>query len=68
MKVEELRIKSISDLKDHLSNLSKEHFSLRMQKGSGQLTHTHQLRVVRREIARVKMFLSEKGGRRYGQG
>ena len=33
------------------ANCAREQFNLRMQKGSGQLTQTHQLRRVRREIA-----------------
>jgi large subunit ribosomal protein L29 len=31
-----------------------------MQKGMGQLTNTHQLRRVRRDIARVRTVLTEK--------
>ncbi len=60
MELKELRQKSSADLKAHLLDLHKEQFSLRMQKASGQLTKTHDIRLVRREIARVNMLLTEK--------
>jgi len=60
MELKELRAKSADDLKTHLLDLRKEQFSLRMQKGTGQLTQTHQVRNVRREIARVKTLLAGK--------
>jgi large subunit ribosomal protein L29 len=39
-------------------DLHKEQFSLRMQKATGQLAKTHDIRLVRREIARVNMLLT----------
>ena len=57
MELKELRHKSAADLKAHLLDLQKEQFSLRMQKATGQLAKTHEVRRVRREIARVKMLL-----------
>ena len=57
MELNELRKKSAVDLKAHLLDLQKEQFSLRMQKATGQLARTHDVRRVRREIARVKMLL-----------
>ena len=57
MELNELRKKSPGDLKAHLLDLQKEQFSLRMQKATGQLARTHDVRRVRREIARVKMLL-----------
>lgn len=58
MKINELRQKSASELSAHLSDLHKEQFALRMQKASGQLQQTHQIRRVRREIARVNTLLT----------
>ena len=55
--IKELREKSVGDLKAHLLELHKEQFSLRMQKATGQLPKTHDIRRVRREIARVKTLL-----------
>ncbi|MBE5315927.1 MAG: 50S ribosomal protein L29 [Xanthomonadales bacterium] len=57
MDIKELRQKSAVELKAHLLDLRREQFNLRMQKGSGQLTQSHQLKNVRREIAQVKMLL-----------
>ena len=60
MELKELRHKSSADLQAHLLELHKEQFSLRMQKATGQLAKTHDIRNVRREIARVNMLLTEK--------
>jgi len=60
MELKELRQKSASDLQAHLLDLRREQFSLRMQKGTGQLTQTHQIRRVKREIAQVKSLLGVK--------
>jgi large subunit ribosomal protein L29 len=57
MELKELRQKSADELKAHLLDLRKEQFSLRMQKATGQMNHTHQVRKVRREIAQVKTLL-----------
>ncbi len=57
MELKELRQKSAVELAAHLVDLHKEQFSLRMQKATGQLTATHQIRRVRREIARVNTVL-----------
>lgn len=60
MELKELRGKSEKELNDHLGELRREQFNLRMQKGSGQLTQTHQFGRVRREIAQVKFVLGNK--------
>lgn len=57
MELKKLKEKTPADLQTHLLDLRREQFSLRMQKGTGQLNQTHQLRNVRREIARVKSLL-----------
>ncbi|MEO8747506.1 MAG: 50S ribosomal protein L29 [Rhodanobacter sp.] len=51
---------TVDELQQHLLDLRKEQFNLRMQKGSGQLTQPHQLRRVRRDIARTKFVLGGK--------
>jgi large subunit ribosomal protein L29 len=63
MKANELRDKSVEDLNKELLSLTREKFNLRMQNGSGQLTRPHQMKVVRRSIARVKTILKEKAGK-----
>jgi len=63
MKANDLRNKSVEDLNKELLSLVREKFNLRMQRGSGQLARPHQMRVVRRNIARVKTILNEKAGK-----
>lgn len=60
MKADELRNKGIDELNTELEGLLREQFNLRMQRGSGQLSRPHQMRNVRRNIARVKTVLNEK--------
>ena len=55
-----MRQKSAAELSAHLADLHKEQFALRMQKTTGQLSQTHQIRRVRREIARVNTVLVGK--------
>ena len=59
MKASELREKSIEELTASLLELSKEQFNLRMQKGTGQLAKSSQIRQVRRDIARINTVISE---------
>jgi len=55
----DLRGKSREDLDKLLLELVREHFNLRMQKGSGQAVKPHRLKGVKRDIARVKTILNE---------
>jgi len=58
MKASEIRQKSSEELNNMLGDLRKQQFDLRMQLGTGQLASPHQLREVRRDIARVKTVLN----------
>jgi large subunit ribosomal protein L29 len=60
MNAKELRDKNADDLNKELVELLREQFNLRMQKGTGQLARPHQMKEVRRNIARVKTILREK--------
>ena len=62
MNAAELKNKSVEELNTELHALLKEQFNLRMQKATGQLAQTHQVRSVRRNIARVKTVLGQKAG------
>ena len=62
MKASEIRQKSADELRDVLIELRKRQFDLRMQLGTGQLAEPHQLRQVRRDIARVKTVLNTSQG------
>lgn len=61
MKASELKAKSAAELQQELLSLNKAQFGLRMQVATQQLSNTSQLRKVRRDIARVKTVLTEKG-------
>ena len=58
MKAEELKGKTVDQLQKMLLDLRKEQFNLRFQRSGGQLENTAQMRKVRRDIARVKTFIS----------
>lgn len=62
MNAEQLRGKAVNELKQELEGLLEEQFKLRMSKGMGQLPKTHELRRVRRDIARLRTVLNEKHG------
>lgn len=59
-KATDLRGKSADELNDQLLQLKKEQFNLRFQKASGQLENTARVRVVRRDIARIKTILGQQ--------
>ena len=61
MKMNELKDKSLEQLEADLVGLLKTQFSLRMQHATGQLSKNSELKRVRRDIARVKTKLAEKG-------
>ncbi len=60
MKTNELRAMDKAALDKELNDLLKAQFSLRMQKGTQQLTNHSQLKKVRRDIARVRTIIHEK--------
>jgi large subunit ribosomal protein L29 len=64
MKASELRDKDVTELNQELSELLKAQFGLRMQKATQQLQNTSQLKKVRRDIARVRTVLGQKGNQK----
>ncbi|MDF1871891.1 50S ribosomal protein L29 [Vannielia sp.] len=60
MNAQELRDKTPDQLRDALVDLKKEAFNLRFQQAGGQIENTARMRVVRRDVARVKTILNEK--------
>jgi large subunit ribosomal protein L29 len=62
MKATELREKSAVQLNEQLLTLLRDQFNLRMQKATGQLGQSHLLKQAKRDIARVKTVLNQKGG------
>lgn len=60
MKAKELRKSPPAELKRELSELLRELFNLRMQKGTGQAVKPHAFKKARRGIARIKTLLNEE--------
>ena len=60
MKIKEIRDLSREELKTRKRELKEEIFHLRLQQQSGQLEKPSQIRVLRREIARVETVLTAK--------
>jgi large subunit ribosomal protein L29 len=60
MKADELRKMDAVDLQKRLHELLKEQFNLRMQQRTGQLSRPSQVKVVRRDISRIKTLMSEQ--------
>ena len=59
MSFKELLEKSIDELREELLSLRQTQLKLTMQKTSGQLEQTHQIRQARRDVARIKTLLSQ---------
>ena len=60
MKIKEIRDLNREELKIRKRELKEEIFHLRLQQQSGQLEKPSQIRVLRREIARVETVLTQK--------
>lgn len=60
MKVNEVRDMTPDQLQDELLKLKKEQFNLRFQGASGQLEKTSRMRIVRRDIARIKTIQRQR--------
>jgi large subunit ribosomal protein L29 len=60
MKASDVRAKTQDQLTDDLASLKKEQFNLRFQKATGQLEKTARVRIVRRDIARIKTIAAQK--------
>ena len=53
-RLSDLKAMSVDLLQDELLKLKKEQFNLRFQRASGQLENTARIRIIRRDIARIK--------------
>ncbi|MCF3934647.1 50S ribosomal protein L29 [Acuticoccus sp. M5D2P5] len=60
MRAEDVRAKTSDELVDQLRDLKKEQFNLRFQRATGQLENTARVRVIRRDIARIKTILGQR--------
>ncbi|MBV9749826.1 MAG: 50S ribosomal protein L29 [Acetobacteraceae bacterium] len=59
-KAADIRAKSTDELGTMLLDLRKEQFNLRFQRATGQQEGTARIRVLRRDIARVKTIMAER--------
>ncbi len=60
MKKEDLRLHSIEELQNKISDTRNELMNLRFQMVAGQLTDHTRLKITRRQIARLETILREK--------
>ncbi len=60
MDVKELRGQDVTQLNEQLITLLKEHFELRMQKSTSQLTDLSKLSKTKKAIAQIKTIINEK--------
>ena len=63
MKVGEIRELTVDDLRAREQDLGDQLFRLRIQKSMGQLEAPLKVRLVRRDLAKVKTVLREREGR-----
>ena len=59
MKPKDLRILSLDELHTRERECKEELFNLRFQKVSGQLSNPLRLRILKRELARIKTIIHE---------
>lgn len=60
MKAEELRKMTLTELNTELHSLLRAQFGLRMQLATQQISNTNQLKMVRKDIARVRTIITQK--------
>lgn len=59
-KIKDLRSMTVDELEAKLVEAKKEQFNLRIQRSTGQLQNTANVRKVRREIAKINTLLTER--------
>jgi large subunit ribosomal protein L29 len=60
MKTADVRAMSLDQMDDEVLKLKKEGFNLRFQRATGQLENTARVRIVRRDLARLKTIAAQK--------
>jgi large subunit ribosomal protein L29 len=61
MKAFEVRDLSDANLRDHIANVRRDLFGLRMQHATGELDNTARLRLVKRDLARALTVARQRG-------
>jgi len=64
MKAKALRELTVDFLQKEIFQVGREQFNLKTQHATRQLTTTHRLKVVRRNLARLLTVLHEKAGKK----
>jgi large subunit ribosomal protein L29 len=59
-RVSDFKVMTADQLGEELIKLRKEQFNLRFQRATGQLENTSRMRIVRRDIARIKTVAAQK--------
>ncbi len=62
MNTKELKALDAEGRQKELAAMLREQFNLRMQKATGQLANTANLKKVRRNIARLRTVMNQKSG------
>jgi large subunit ribosomal protein L29 len=60
MRASDLREMTDAELQAQLDDAKEEYFNLRFQRASGQLEDFSRLRMIRRDIARIKTVIRER--------
>ncbi len=60
MKAADVRAMTPDQIEDEVLKLKKEQFNLRFQRATGQLENSSRVRIVRRDIARLKTIANQK--------
>ncbi len=60
MKAQQLREKSVDELRTEETKLQTDLYKLRFQRATGRMENPSKMRQIRREIARIKTLLGEK--------
>lgn len=66
MKASELREKSPEELNTAILGELETQFNLRMKRSTGQLNESHEMKIARRNVARIKTVLNEKANEAAG--
>ena len=56
----DIKVMTGDQIEQEILNLKKEQFNLRFQRATGQLENTARVRVVRRDIARLKTVAAQQ--------
>jgi large subunit ribosomal protein L29 len=62
MSIKDLNAKSVKELNDYVVEQKREQFKLRMQKATSQSNQTHLAKALRKNVARAKTVITQKGG------